>query len=222
MGMNTQQLVSMLKQQLVQLEQDALIHDQNLAPSQRQSLKDIERFNSQLFAQQGAQLSPCITQLRKDIKQLEKQLFLKLGSNVIQLSCDRIQDRFSALRRALLTTDINLKSEEQRKASNRARYAKKQQQTIQDSGFGWIASNVMQNSHQLYAELNKHLNWAKKIEQKIQQLEANLEFCHSDDKIKLQNDILSTHRRLGKCKQATSYIEERIQLFERPRQTHTR
>jgi primosomal replication protein N'' len=222
MGMNTQQLVSMLKQQLVQLEQDALIHDQNLAPSQRQSLKDIERFNSQLFAQQGAQLSPCITQLRKDIKQLEKQLFLKLGSNVIQLSCDRIQDRFSALRRALLTTDINLKSEQQRKASNRARYAKKQQQTIQDSGFGWIASNVMQNSHQLYAELNKHLNWAKKIEQKIQQLEANLEFCHSDDKIKLQNDILSTHRRLGKCKQATSYIEERIQLFERPRQTHTR
>ncbi|MFT6976318.1 MAG: primosomal replication protein N'' [Shewanella psychromarinicola] len=222
MGMNTQQLVSMLKQQLVQLEQDALIHDQNLAPSQRQSLKDIERFNSQLFAQQGAQLSPCITQLRKDIKQLEKQLFLKLGSNVIQLSCDRIQDRFSALRRALLTTDINLKSEQQRKASNRARYAKKQQQTIQDSGFGWIASNVMQNSHQLYAELNKHLNWAKKIEQKIQQLEANLEFCHSDDKIKLQNDILSTHRRLGKCKQATSYIEERIQLFERPRQIHPR
>jgi len=220
--MNTQQLVSMLKQQLAQLEQDALIHDQNLAPSQRQSLIDIERFNSQLFAQQGAQLSPCIIQLRQDIKQLEKQLFLKLGGNVIQLSCNRIQDRFSALRRALLTTDINLKSEQQRKASNRARYAKKQQQAIQDSGFGWIASNVMQNSHQLYAELNKHLNWAKKIEQKIQQIEATLEFCHSNDKIKLQNDILSMHRRLGKCKQATSYIEERIQLFERPRQSYPR
>jgi primosomal replication protein N'' len=220
--MNTQQLVSMLKQQLARLEQDALIHDQNLAPSQRQSLQEIERFNSQLFAQQGAQLSPCITQLRKDIKQLEKQLCLKLGSNVIQLSCNRIQDRFSALRRALLTTHINLKSEEQRKASNRARYAKKQQQAIQDSGFGWIASNVMQNSHQLYAELNKHLNWAKKIEQKIQQMEATLEFCHSDDKIKLQNDILSMYRRLGKCRQATSYIEERIQLFERPRQSYPR
>jgi hypothetical protein len=53
--MNTQQLVSMLKQQLARLEQDALIHDQNLAPSQRQSLQEIERFNSQLFAQQGAQ-----------------------------------------------------------------------------------------------------------------------------------------------------------------------
>ncbi|WP_352289594.1 primosomal replication protein PriC, partial [Psychrobacter sp. GW64-MNA-CIBAN-0177] len=80
--MNTQQLLSMLKQQLAKLEQDALIHDQNLAPSQRQSLQEIERFNSQLFAQQGAQLSPCITQLRQDIKQLEKQLYLKLGSNV--------------------------------------------------------------------------------------------------------------------------------------------
>ncbi|GGB64116.1 primosomal replication protein [Shewanella inventionis] len=220
--MNTQQLVSMLKQQLNQLERDVLSHDQNLAPNQRQTLQQTERFNSQLFAQQGALLTPCIAQLRQDIQKLEKQLSLRLGQHVIQLSCERIQDRFIALKRALLTTDINLKAEAQRKASNRARYAKKQQQAVQDSGFGWIASNVMQNSHQLYEELNKHLNWAKKIEQKIQQMEANLEFCHSDDKIKLQNDILLMHRRLGKCKQAISYIEERIQLFERPRQSYPR
>ncbi|MDD8059189.1 MULTISPECIES: primosomal replication protein [Shewanella] len=220
--MNTQQLVSMLKQQLAQLERDALAHDQNLPPNHRQTLQQTERFNSQLFAQQGGLLSPCIAQLRQDIQKLEKQLSLKLGGQVIQLSCDRIQDRFIALKRALLTTDINLKAEAQRKASNRARYAKKQLQSAQNSGFGWIASNVMQNSHQLYAELNKHLNWAQKFEQKIHQMEANLEFCHSDDKIKLQNDILLMHRRLGKCKQAISYIEERIQLFERPRQSYPR
>ena len=220
--MNTQQLVSMLKQQLTKLEQEALIHDQNLPTAHQKSLQDIERFNSQLFIQQGASLSPCIAQLKKDISQLEKQLSLNLGKNVITLSCERIQDRFTALRRALLTTNINIKAAEQRKASNRARYAKKQQQELSDNGFGWIASNVMSSSHQIYNELNKHLNWAKRIEQQIELMEEKLEFCHSNDKIQLQNDILLMHRRLGKCRQAISYIEERIQLFERPNQNSNR
>ncbi|GAA0791527.1 MULTISPECIES: primosomal replication protein [Pseudomonadati] len=220
--MNTQQLILTLKQQLDHIEQEVLQHDQQLAPQQKKTLEHVERFNHNLFVQQGAQLLPCVQQLRKDVSQLEKQLTLKLAKSTIELSCQRIQDRFTALRRALLTTGLNLKSAEQKKASNRARYAKKQQQTLQNSEFGWIANNVMSNSHQLYEELNKHVNWAKKFENKIQQMETNLELCHAADKIRLQNDILLMHRRLGKCRQAISYIEERIQHFERPRQSFNR
>ncbi|UCX04108.1 primosomal replication protein [Shewanella glacialimarina] len=220
--MNTQQLILMLKQQLAHIEQEALQHDNQLGDQQKKTLQHVERFNHSVFIQEGAQLSPCIVQLRKDIAQLEKQLTLNLAKNTIELSCQRIQDRFTALRRALLTTGLNLKSAEQKKASNRARYAKKQQQSVQDSGFGWIANNIMQNSHQLYQELNKHFAWANKIEFKIQQMESNLEVCHAAEKITLQNDILLMHRRLGKCRQAISYIEERIQHFERPRQSLNR
>ncbi|QIR14131.1 primosomal replication protein [Shewanella aestuarii] len=220
--MNTKQLIDTLKLQLNKLEQEALQHDRNLAPQQKKTLQETERFNHAVFNQQGAHLTPCIAQLKKDITQLEKQITMKLAKSTIELSCQRIQDRFTALRRALLTTNLNLKSAEQKKASNRARYAKKQQKTITDSGFGWIANNIMQNSHQLYEELNKHFNWAKRIEDKIYQMESNLEMCHGADKITLQNDILLMHRRLGKCRQAISYIEERIQHFERPRQSFNR
>ncbi|MCT7943568.1 MULTISPECIES: primosomal replication protein [Shewanella] len=220
--MNTQQLIQTLKQQLDHIEQEVLQHDQQLAPQQKKTLEHVERFNHNLFVQQGAQLLPCVQQLRKDVTQLEKQLTLKLAKSTIELSCQRIQDRFTALRRALLTTGLNLKSAEQKKASNRARYAKRQKQTMQNSEFGWIANNVMYNSHQLYEELNKHVNWAKKFEYKIQQMESNLELCHAAEKIRLQNDILLMHRRLGKCRQAISYIEERIQHFERPRQSFNR
>jgi primosomal replication protein N'' len=122
----------------------------------------------------------------------------------------------------LLTTSIDIKSKTQQRASSRARFAQRQNQSHQASGFDWIANNVMQNSHEIYEELNKHLNWAKKFEQKIEEMESKLENCHSADKIKLQNDILLMHRRLGKCRQAISYIEDRIQIFERPYQSNNR
>ncbi|MCL1091489.1 primosomal replication protein [Shewanella profunda] len=220
--MNTQQLLSILKNQLKALEQEVLQHDNHLAPQQRKLLQDTERFNQSLFIQHGAQLMPCIEQIRNSISQLEKQIKLKLAPHTISLCCERIQDRFTAVKRALLTTSIDLKSKNQQRASSRARFAKRQAQSHQESGFGWIASNVLQNSHEIYGELNKHLNWAKKFEQKIEEMESKLENCHSADKISLQNDILLMHRRLGKCRQAISYIEDRIQAFERPYQSNNR
>ena len=220
--MTNEQLVAKLKQQLKQLEQEVLQHDSKLPPGQRKMMQDVERFNSELFLQVGGQLQPCIEQLAKNIAQLEQLLKAKRSPYTIVSSCEKIQDRFSALRRALSTTSINVKSIEQQKRSRRAYAIKRGNKAHAESGFSWIASNVMQNSHQLYEELNKHLNWAKIIEQKIQNLQSSLENCHSADKIKLQHEILSLHSRLGKCRQATSYIEDRIQLFERPFKSQNR
>ncbi|MGS0679763.1 primosomal replication protein [Shewanella sp. 125m-7] len=220
--MTTDELVKKLKQQLKQLEQEVLQHDSRLPAGQRKMMQDIERFNNELFIQVGGQLQPCIDQLAKNIAQLEQLLKANRSPYTVVSSCEKIQDRFSALRRALMTTGINVKSIEQQKRSRRAYAIKRGVKSHNDSGFSWIASNVMQNSHQLYEELNKHLNWAKIIEQKIENLQSSLENCHSADKIKLQNEILSLHSRLGKCRQATSYIEDRIQLFERPFKSQNR
>ena len=66
------------------------------------------------------------------------------------------------------------------------------------------------------------MNWATTFEQKIAEMETKLANCHSTDKIMIQNEILSLHRRLGKCRQAISYIEERIQMFERPHRNNNR
>jgi len=220
--LNRTQLIDKLKGQLAQLEQEVLRHDAALAPQQRKLIQDVERFNDGLFIQAGAQLAPCISQIAKDIKQLEQRLALNLAPATIIASCERIQDRFTAVKRALHTTGINLKSATQARQSARARSNQRQKQAHNNSGFDWIAAGVMQNSHQLYEELNKHLNWARKIESKIEQLESTLANCHSADKIKLQNEILLMHRRLGKCRQAIGYIEDRIQAFERPYQSHNR
>lgn len=214
--MTTSELIKRLKHQLKQLEQEVLQHDAHLPAGQRKMMQDVERFNNELFVQEGAQLKPCIDQLSRNVAQLQQLINAKRSPYTIISSCEKIQDRFSAVRRALATTGINVKSLEQQKRTRRAHAIKRGARAHQQSGFSWIASNVMQNSHQLYEELNKHLNWAKIIEQKIENLQSLLDNCHSADKIKLQNEILAQHSRLGKCRQATSYIEDRIQLFERP------
>ncbi|QYK02641.1 primosomal replication protein [Shewanella psychrotolerans] len=214
--MKTAELIHRLRVQLKQLEQEVLQHDSQLAKGQRKLLSDTERFNQGLFDQTGAQLEPCILQLSKKIAQLEKLLKGNISTETIALSCEGIQDRFTAVRRALNTTTLDVKSAEQQRASRFANAKKRRQQSHAESGFGWIATGVMHNSHQLYEELNKHFNWVQMFEQKIEKLQSKLENCHSADKIALQNEILLVHRRLGKCRQAISYIEDRIQAFERP------
>lgn len=220
--MNTSELIYRLRVQLKQLEQEVLQHDSQLAKGQRKLLHDTERFNHGLFNQSGAQLAPCISQISNKIAQLEKLLKGNISTSTIALSCEGIQDRFTALRRALNTTTLDVKSAEQQKSSRIANAKQRRQQSHADSGFSWIASGVMHNSHQLYDELNKHLNWVQTFEQKIADLQSKLENCHSADKIALQNEILLVHRRLGKCRQAISYIEDRIQAFERPYKSHNR
>ncbi|WP_133407507.1 primosomal replication protein [Parashewanella tropica] len=214
--MNSLALISKLVEQLNKLEQEVLQHDAKLAQGECKLLQNTDRFNAQLFLQTGAKLQPCIHQIRTQIQQLEKRLRVGLNKEAIEISCQQIQDQFSAVKRALATTNINLKAARQTKASSRARYLNKQQKVHESSGFEWIASNVMQSSHKLYDELNKHLNWASRIEQKIHALDLQLSSCSSREKLKLQHEILQTHKRLGKCRQAISYIEERIALFERP------
>ena len=220
--MKQDELIRRLRTQLCSLEQEVLRHDQNLPPQDSKLLQNVERFNHELFIQSGGRLQPCIGQIAKHIDNLERQLKLGLSTEMISLTCERIQDKFVALKRALGTTPLNLKDMRQTRDSKRANYVRKQTGRHQSSGFDWIAASVMQNSHQLYEELNKHLNWAKRIEQKIEELNAGLDNCANADKIKHQQEILAMHRRLGKCRQAISYIEDRIQLLERPFRDYNR
>ncbi|BAJ02946.1 primosomal replication protein [Shewanella violacea] len=214
--MNTNELLKQLMIQLKQLEQDVLQHDSNLPRREQKLLKNTDRFNDQLFMQSGAKLKPCIEQINKSIVQLGQLIKGNISANTIALSCERIQDRFTAVRRALNTTSLGANSASQQRALRVAQARRRKNKSHDESGFDWIASGVMHNSHQLYAELNKHLNWVSKFEQKILILQSQLDNCHSDDKIQMQNEILLVHRRLGKCRQAISYIEDRIQAFERP------
>ena len=72
----------------------------------------------------------------------------------------------------------------------------------------------MANSHQLYQELSKHHGYERKLAEKIALLENRLANYQGADKISLQQDILKQHKRLGQCRKAIHFIEQRIQQME--------
>ena len=88
---------------------------------------------------------------------------------------------------------------------------KKQQQT---GSFAWIAGNIISNSVELYQELSKHHGYQQKLELKINQLDQQLSLCPINKKLPLQKDILKQHKRLGQCRKAIYFIEQKIELLE--------
>ncbi|WP_298439350.1 primosomal replication protein [uncultured Ferrimonas sp.] len=198
-----------LKQKLAQLEQQVQFHDAQLSASDKKWLNNRSRFHDQLFDQQGATLGGCLTVLNKDLKQIEQMLSLGVKGDALDLACQRFSNRFEAVLQAIANTPTVARGLQQT--------ARRRSHKRGDSQYQWIARSVMNSSHQLYDELRKHQNWDNQLQQKIAQLEQNLDIYQGKDKIEQQNIILQTHQRLGKCRQAISYIEQRIAWLEKGR-----
>ncbi|WP_028117337.1 primosomal replication protein [Ferrimonas senticii] len=198
-----------LRDKLTQLEQQLQQHDASLSDNNKKWLNHKSRFHEQLFEQQGATLSGCMQVLKRDLKQIEQLLQINASGDALALACQRFSDRFEALVHAMANTDTATRGLQQ--AAGRRRYSG------QDNQYQWIAKSVMNSSHQLYAELRKHQNWESQLQQKITVMEQQLDIYQGTDKIEQQQLILKTHARLGKCRQAMSYIEQRIAWLEKNR-----
>lgn len=200
-------LIEKLHRQLAQLEQQIRVHDANLSDADKKWFSHKQRFHDQLFEQQGASLSSCLTVLKQDLEHIEQLERLNAHADALELACQRFANRFAALAQAMATTATARRGHQ---ATARRRQTKKA-----DNPYHWIAQSVMRSSHQLYEELRKHQNWAARMESKIRELEQQLDLKVGAEKITLQNEILSTHKRLGRCRQAMSFIEQRIAQMEK-------
>ncbi|MBY5990837.1 primosomal replication protein [Ferrimonas balearica] len=201
-------LVTRLQGQLARLEALVREHDARLSDSDKKWLANTSHFHDQLFEQQGATLAGCLKVLHQDLNQIGQLEQLGARPDALELVCQRFANRFAALSQALTNT-ATIKRGQQASVRRRKRAQGK-------SEYHWIAQTVMRSSHQLYEELRKHQNWESRLEQKIRELEQRLDLHHGSEKITLQNEILATHKRLGRCRQAMSYIEQRIAQLEKP------
>lgn len=206
--MKTPQLLK-LKRQLEQLSQHVHQHDAQLSDLDKKWLNNRSRFHDQLFEQQGATLKGCINVLQSDYSHIEQMVSLGVSGDTLDLACQRFSNRFEAVMQAIANTQTVTRGLQQT--------TKRRSRSRDDNQYQWIARSVMNSSHQLYAELRKHQNWEHQLQQKIAILEQNLDIHHGKEKIDQQNLILNTHQRLGKCRQAISYIEQRIAWLERSR-----
>lgn len=206
-------LLAHLHQRFFQLKQRVEAYDRQLNAETNKALQHQARFHSQLFDYEGASLGQCIAKMQHDLDRLTQLASQDGHGQTFELICQKFSDRYQAVNQAMAATGVQVSGT---KLKSRRHYKAK------ESPYQWIAQSVMNNSNSAYAELRKHQNWAQRLQQKIELSEQKLNSLNGQEKIQLQNDILATHKRLGKCRQAITYIEERIARLERRQYSNNR
>ena len=76
------------------------------------------------------------------------------------------------------------------------------------------AQVLMQDSHQVYESLAQQHEYERRLDQMIREQELVFNDAPAAQKELEQKKLLALHQRLGRCRQATTRIEEQIQLLE--------
>lgn len=198
-----------IDQLLTQLAQQAASYDQK---SKIPTLAHRPLFNDKLFKSRSPYLSDYVSESFLLLDDVRKLALSKSPTSLLQYQCNKLVDQCQAIRKALTSQHQRNTSYQQDKATRKKVAIKKQQR--QGSSFNWLAKNVMSNSVSLYQELSKHHDYQQKFEVKINQLEQQLALCPIKEKLARQQEILKLHQRLGQCRKAIYFIEQKIELLE--------
>lgn len=198
-----------IEQLLQQLSQQALQYDQR---SKIPTMVNRPIFDDKLFKSQSPRLSDYVNESFSLLEDVRQHLTKKSPASLLQFQCNKLVDQCQAIRKALASQQQRNVSYQQDKATRKSVAIKKQQQ--KGESFSWIANSIIANSVELYQELSKHHGYQQKLELKINQLEQQLLHCNVQDKLAFQKEILAQHKRLGQCRKAIYFIEQRIELLE--------
>lgn len=198
-----------IEQLLQQLSQQALHYEQR---TKIPSLANRPIFDDKLFKSQSPRLTDYVNESFSVLNDIRTLIAKKSSPSLLQYQCSKLVDQCQAIRKALASQQQRNTSYLQDKASRKHVALKKQQR--QGSSFSWLAHNIIANSVELYQELSKHHGYQQKLELKINQLDQQLSHCNIQDKLAQQQEILKQHKRLGQCRKAIYFIEQKIELLE--------
>ncbi len=145
-------------------------------------------FPQGLFRSQGRAFVPYATEISANLAQVAQQL-QQLSPAALERRLARIEDQFTALRRAM--NQHQLADDSSQKRWHKA------------------ARSLVGRYQPLYGQLAQYREFAQRLEGRIRQLK--------DDNVmtvKQQNEILRLYQRLGRCRQAITELEERLSALE--------
>jgi len=184
-------------------------------------IENNDLFSRQLFKTQSDCFSPYVKESKQRL--LELSTLLKMTSInenkeiIAKESLAQIEQQISALMNALQsnqtmhqTAQINFDA----KKKIRAKSAKTNQTKTSDQ-YNKLTKTVLLNSHQLYQKLNEHREFERRLMEMVQIRQQQLTQCKSNQNIKLSQEVLALHQRLGRCRRAISGIERDIELAEK-------
>ena len=177
-----------LKEQLNNMS----IQAQAIDKQRGESLKPL--FDDRLFSCLSRLLSPCVQEAKNVIAQFEEeQKSGRLSSIRAAHLCEKLLNQVAALQREMATLSIREKEK---------RFAFKHTTSM----------------NQLYQDLAQHQNWERRLEEKLNQIEAFFSYQTTQkNQIEIQKHLIVTKERLSRCNKAKQKIESNIAFILKKR-----
>ena len=174
----------------------------SLAPimnKERAWFKASDIFFSNAFYSRSDELQDYIKELKSNINRLSS---VKDETQVAYLT-DKISEQFSCFRNFLNSQGLDSKYVKQK------RHRVNLQQRVKN-----IAQVATQSSQELYQELSKLQEYERRLLDMVAEKQQQLMSFHGSNKTEMQQHVLHTQQRLGRCRQAISGVEEKIQKLD--------
>jgi primosomal replication protein N'' len=185
-------------------QQAKLVDDENQRTKSHYLLQDKNVFSESLFVTNSDKIQPYVAEIRGRTTELSR--LLSIGKR--ELSHSRLQgieQQISAVINALRSNKgIHQEAQYRLNAINSRRYKK-------------AAKELFQSSQALYQQLSEHHEFERRLQVMLQEREQLRQVASPSKVNKIAEEVLALHQRLGRCRQAISKIERKIELSEKPR-----
>lgn len=193
--MSVQQSIANLQSQLAILEHE--VKQSKL--TQQNWFRSSDIFNSSSFHTQSDEVIDYLKELKNNINRLAT---VKEQSHADYLS-EKITNQFNCFKNLLNSSKLNSKY-----AAHRGKHIKLEQRVKK------IAQQATQTSQSLYEELSQLHEYERRLLDMVADKQTMLNQYSGSEKSHLQQQVLLTQQRLGRCRQAITGVEDKIQKLD--------
>lgn len=200
--MQTRILADKVRTELYELKQRAFEVDEQNKRIRSNEFVDREFFSEALFRCNSSKLLDHVMEAEANFNNL-----VKGGANWVYLNAlgEKLINQISAINNAIKANDVIVKEFNYRKLRKAEHFEKRYKKT---------AKQYMSNSHELYQELTQNHEFERRLNEMIYMRQAQMQTADAPTQAQLQKEMLALHQRLGRCRKAITFVEERIQMAE--------
>ncbi|TMP46704.1 primosomal protein [Pseudoalteromonas citrea] len=155
-------------------------------------------FDRTVFATKSLQLTDYVDEIKVTLTALPEPQ----KRHAYAFALEKIATQIEAVIKVLKSTSVWAKE-------NKAHYPKKAKV------YRTAVKKVIQSSQELYKELSQNHEFERRLIEMVELRKAQLNNANPTQAHALNQEILTLHARLGRCRKAISATEEKIQLAEK-------
>jgi len=191
-----------LRQQVATLKQQAEQFDKaKLFSKNRYMQAQPSLFDRAVFSTKSMNLADYVVEIEDEIASLPPSEHRHAYTYALERIASQVQAVFNVIK----STPIWVKE-------NKSHYKPRAKQPV----YKQAVQKIMQSSsHELYDELKQNHEFERRLVLMIEERKLQMEKASPAQAQKLNQEILTTHARLGRCRKAISATEDKIQQVEK-------